>query len=167
VYYFFRSIASTLCALDVGTANPTLNRNHVHPLQLEWPPLAEQRTIVEILGALDDKIELKRRMNQTLESMARAIFRSWFVDFDPVVARAAGGQPFGMSTDVAAFFPDRFADPGMGPIPFGWDVQTVGAIAARVAIGPFGSRITRDNFVMTGVPVIRGNNLNDGFFRGR
>jgi type I restriction enzyme S subunit len=96
--------------------------------------------------------------------MARAIFRSWFVDFDPVVANAAGRQPFGMSSDIAALFPSAFVDSRMGTIPSGWVVQAVAAIAARVAIGPFGSRITRDNFVADGVPVIRGNNLGDGFW---
>jgi type I restriction enzyme S subunit len=82
--------------------------------------VAEQRGIGRALGALDDKISLNRRMNRTLESMARAIFRSWFVDFDPVVAKAASRQPFGMSADVAALFPDRFVDAGIGPIPCGW-----------------------------------------------
>jgi type I restriction enzyme S subunit len=124
VYYFFRSITRNLSALDVGTANPTLNRNHVHPLRMEWPALTEQRAIVDILGALDDKIELNRRMNQTLESMSRAIFRSWFVDFDPVVAKAAGRQPFGMSADVAALFPNRFVESVIGPVPEGWPVRS-------------------------------------------
>jgi type I restriction enzyme S subunit len=89
-------------------------------LKVWLPPIEEQRSIGYILGALDDKIELNRRMNQTLESMARATFRSWFVDFDPVVAKAVGRQPFGMSADVAALFPDSFADSVTTPIPSGW-----------------------------------------------
>jgi type I restriction enzyme S subunit len=76
---------------------------------------------------LDDKIELNRRMNQTLESMARAIFRSWFVDFDPVVAKAEGRQPFGMSAEVAALFPNRFAD----QIPKGWRADELAALASN------------------------------------
>jgi type I restriction enzyme S subunit len=90
--------------------------------EVSLPSLHEQEGITAILERLDDKIELNRRMNQTLESMARAIFRSWFVDFDPVVAKAAGRQPFGMSADVAALFPHRFVDSGMGPIPSGWQL---------------------------------------------
>ena len=135
VYYFFRSITRNLSALDVGTANPTLNRNHVHPLQVEWPTLTEQRTIVEILGALDDKIELNRRMNRTLESTARAIFRSWFVDFDPVVAKAAGRLPFGTSADLATLFPDRFQEAEFGPLPDSWRIGTLRDCCIRVENG--------------------------------
>ena len=80
VYYFFKYLTPVLSALDVGSANPTLNRNHVHPFHTIWPPLPEQRAIAGILGALDDKIEVNRRMNATLESMAQAVFRQWFMD---------------------------------------------------------------------------------------
>lgn len=82
VYYFFRSLAPRLASLDVGSANPTLNRNHVHPIGVSWPPLSEQRAISSILGALDDKIELNRRMNETLEGLARALFDYAFGDGD-------------------------------------------------------------------------------------
>ena len=104
----------------VGTTMPNLNTAILSAVPFVVPPVAEQREIGRALGALDDKISLNRRMNRTLESMARAIFRSWFVDFDPVVAKAASRQPFGMSADVAALFPDRFVDAGIGPIPCGW-----------------------------------------------
>jgi type I restriction enzyme S subunit len=93
------------------------------------PQRGEQRAIVHILGALDDKIELNRRMNQTLEALARAIFNSWFVDFDPVVAKAAGRKPVGMSEDTARLFPDSFEDSPLGPIPKGWRVGRLGEIA--------------------------------------
>jgi type I restriction enzyme S subunit len=81
VYYFFKNLS--VMHLDVGSANPTLNRNHVHPIPTLWPPLPEQQRITTLLGALDDKIDLNRRMNETLEAMARALFKSWFVDFEP------------------------------------------------------------------------------------
>jgi type I restriction enzyme S subunit len=153
VYYFFRSITRNLSALDVGTANPTLNRNHVHPLRMEWPALTEQRAIVDILGALDDKIELNRRMNQTLESMARAIFRSWLVDFDPVVAKAAGRQPFGMSADVAALFPGRFVNSAIGAIPAAWSTRSIHDVAHFVNGAPFnGSHFSPDR---SGLPIIK------------
>ncbi len=71
--------------------------------------IAEQRAIAHILGTLDDKIELNRRMNETLEAMARAIFKSWFVDFDPVRAKAAGRDP-GLPKPIADHFPDSFKD---------------------------------------------------------
>lgn len=79
VYYFFKWFASRIALLDVGSANPTLNRNHVHPIPVRWPPLGEQRRIARMLGALDDRIELNRRMSETLQMTARALFRSWFV----------------------------------------------------------------------------------------
>lgn len=86
------------------------------------PPLEEQHAIAGTLGALDDKIELNRQMNRTLEAMARAIFTSWFVDFDPVTAKAAGGQPVGLDAGTITLFPDRFVDSDLGHIPAGWRV---------------------------------------------
>lgn len=84
------------------------------------PPSDEQRAIAHILGTLDDKIELNRRTNETLEAMARALFKSWFVDFDPVHAKKAGRKPEGMGAETAALFPDDFEDSEMGKIPRGW-----------------------------------------------
>ena len=88
-----------------------------------FPPPAEQRAIAHILGTLDDKIELNRRMNETLEAMARALFKSWFVDFDPVRAKAEGRDP-GLPKPLADLFPDRFVDSELGEIPEGWEVSS-------------------------------------------
>jgi type I restriction enzyme S subunit len=90
------------------------------------PPLPEQRAIAHILGSLDDKIELNRQMNKTLEAMARAIFKSWFVDFDPVRAKAEG-RPTGLPDDIAALFPDSFENSEFGEIPKGWEVKPIGS----------------------------------------
>jgi len=95
-------------------------------MKITLPPLPEQRAIARILGALDDKIELNRRMNHTLEEMARALFKSWFVDFDPVTAKAEGRVPFGMNAETASQFPAEFEDTEEGSIPKGWKVGTVG-----------------------------------------
>ena len=108
---------------------PGVNRNHLHLIPVGVPPLAEQHAIAEVLGALDDKIELNRRMNATLEELARTIFRSWFVDFDPVHARAEGRAPFGMDADTAALFPDAFVPSELGGIPVGWTVTELSGIA--------------------------------------
>lgn len=89
-------------------------------MHVTLPPNKEQRAIAEILGALDDKIELNRQMNRTLEQTAQALFRSWFMDFDPVVAKADGRQPYGMDVETAALFPDGFENSDAGPIPAGW-----------------------------------------------
>ncbi len=107
-------------------AVPGVNRNHLHQAIVTLPPLPEQRAIAGILGALDDKIDLNRRMNETLEAMARAIFKSWFVDFDPVRAKMEGRQPFGMDQATAALFPDRLVESEIGLIPEGWEVTTLG-----------------------------------------
>jgi type I restriction enzyme S subunit len=126
VYYFFKWKTASLAALDVGSANPTLNRNHVHPMKVRWPELTLQIVISEILKTLDDKIELNRKMNETLEQMARAMFKSWFIDFDPVKAKRDGKKPFGMDDATAALFPDSFEPSELGEIPRGWKVRHLG-----------------------------------------
>ncbi|MDI6719550.1 MAG: restriction endonuclease subunit S [Methanomicrobiales archaeon] len=120
VYYFFKDLAPVLAKMDVGSANPTLNRNHVHPMKIKWPSISVQRTIANILGSLDDKIELNRQMSETLEAMARAIFKSWFVDFDPVRAKAEGRQPVGMDAETVALIPSEFEVINGQNIPKGW-----------------------------------------------
>jgi type I restriction enzyme, S subunit len=112
--------------IAVGATMPSLNTKILSDLPIYYPPLPEQRAIAHILGSLDDKIEANRRQNETLEAIARAIFRSWFVDFDPVHAKARGEQPAGMDAATAALFPDRFEDSALGPIPAGWRVGNVG-----------------------------------------
>ena len=94
-------------------------------IEVPLPPLPKQRAIAHILGTLDDKIELNRRMNGTLEAMARALFKSWFVDFDPVRATMAG-RDTGLPQDLADLFPDRMVDSELGEIPEGWEVKALG-----------------------------------------
>lgn len=100
--------------------------------------LATQKAIAHILGTLDDKIELNRRMNRTLEQIAKAIFKSWFIDFDPVRAKAEGRQPEGMDAEVAALFPSEFEDSELGEIPRGWKASKLGdiAIEKRDSVNP-------------------------------
>lgn len=92
-------------------------------LPLRLPPVSEQRAIVSVLGSLDDKIELSRRMNVTLEETAEALFNCWFVDFDPVRVKMEGRQPYGMDDETADLFPDSFEDSPLGEIPKGWSVE--------------------------------------------
>ncbi len=122
--------------MDVGSANPTLNRNHVHPLAISWPPLTEQKAIAGVLGALDDKIECNRRCSATLEAMARALFQSWFVDFDPVRAKLDGRTPAHLDPATAALFPDSFQESGDGHIPKGWQIQRICETVEEVFDGP-------------------------------
>src|SRR5690606_15625853 len=114
----------------------------------------EQRAIAHILGTLDDKIELNRRMNETLEAMARALFKSWFVDFDPVRAKAQGQTPAGMDPATAALFPSEFEPSELGEIPKRWRASTLGAEAKRcggvVQTGPFGSQLHASDYAPEG-----------------
>ncbi len=108
-------------------------------LTVTIPPLPEQKAIASILGALDDKIELNRRMNATLEAMARALFQSWFVDFDPVRAKLDGRQPAGLDPATAALFPDSFQDSPLGPIPTGWEAGVLDNLVESVIGGDWGA----------------------------
>jgi type I restriction enzyme S subunit len=119
-YYLLKSL--NLANFNAGSGVPTLNRNHIHPIPVRVPEdTYEQRVIAHILGALDDKIELNRRMNETLEAIAHEIFESWFVDFDPVRAKAEG-RDLGLPKHIADLFPDSFEDSELGEIPKGWEV---------------------------------------------
>ncbi|MGV8088373.1 MAG: restriction endonuclease subunit S [Methanomicrobiales archaeon] len=111
--------------LNVGAVFDSLKCADVPNFELSIPPLPAQRRIAHILGSLDDKIELNRQMNETLEAMARAIFKSWFVDFDPVRAKAEGRQPAGMDAETAALFPDDFEEVEGREVPRGWRIQSI------------------------------------------
>jgi type I restriction enzyme S subunit len=108
--------------LNVGALFNSLNCGDIPQFELPIPPLPTQHAIARILGSLDDKIELNRQMNETLEAMARAIFQSWFVDFDPVRAKAEGRQPAGMDGETAALFPDGFEEVDGREVPRGWRI---------------------------------------------
>jgi type I restriction enzyme S subunit len=145
-------------SFNSGGSRRAITKGHIESFRLALPPLPEQRAIAHILGTLDDKIELNRRMNETLEAMARALFKSWFVDFDPVHAKAQGRKPAGMDAATAALFPSEFQDSDLGPIPKGWRATTLGAEAERcggaVQTGPFGSQLHASDYVPLGVPVV-------------
>lgn len=134
VYYNLSQRKIELRSMASGSAQPILNKGHFSQVGIELPKIPEQRAIAHILGSLDDKIELNRRMNQTLEAMARAIFKSWFVDFDPVRAKAEG-RPTGLPDDIDALFPDSFEDSELGEIPKGWEVSTIGENAEKLSKG--------------------------------
>ena len=130
-YYLLKSL--DLAQFNAGSGVPTLNRNHIHPLPVSVPPADEQRDIGHVLGTLDEKIELNRRKNETLEAMARALFKSWFVDFEPVQSKMdrrwrRGESLPGLPTELYDLFPDRLVDSELGEIPEGWEVKTIGGV---------------------------------------
>ena len=124
-----REFTDYVLSVQTGTAVPHISGNQIGEYEFLLPSLPEQRTIAHILGTLDDKIELNRRMNETLDAMARALFKSWFVDFDPVRAKAAG-RDSGLPQPLADLFPAHLADSDLGEIPEGWEAGTVAALSA-------------------------------------
>lgn len=125
-YYLLLRDRPALVEQGNGSVFTNLKTEILKNHRVNIPPLAEQKRISGILGALDDKIELNRRMNETLEQMAKALFKSWFVDFDPVHAKATGRHPAGMDKATADLFPDSFVDSELGKIPKGWEVARLG-----------------------------------------
>jgi len=123
-----RAFTDHVLAVQTGTAVPHISGDQIRSFDFPLPSLPEQRAIAEILGAFDDKIELNRRMNKTLEAVARALFKSWFVDFDPVRARSGGRDP-GLPASIATMFPDSLDDNGAGEAPDGWRTASLGDLA--------------------------------------
>jgi type I restriction enzyme, S subunit len=115
-------------AYKAGSVQGYTNIPTIKRLPAPVPSLNEQRAIAHILGTLDEKIDLNRRMNETLEAMARALFKAWFVDFDPVRAKAEGRDP-GLPKPLADLFPDCFLDSELGEVPKDWRVGTLGDVA--------------------------------------
>jgi len=107
-----------------GSARDFVRRDDYRNLKIPAPPLPEQRTIAHILSTLDDKIELNCRMSETLEAMAQALFKSWFVDFDPVRAKMEGRDP-GLPKEIADLFPSRMVESELGEIPEGWAAESI------------------------------------------
>ena len=129
LYYWIQSHEFTLQSSAVkGQTDMAdyVSLTDMRRMRITVPDPSVQRRIAQVLGTLDDKIELNRRTNETLEAMAQAMFKSWFVDFDPVRAKAAGRQPEGMDADTAALFPDSFEKSELGEIPKGWKVSRIG-----------------------------------------
>ena len=108
------------------TVQTTINLKDVRALPIPIPPPAERHRIAEFVSALDDRIALLRETNATLEAIAQALFKSWFVDFDPVCAKQQGLTPAGLDEATAALFPDSFEESALGSVPKGWSVQAVG-----------------------------------------
>ncbi len=128
-YYVLSSnkFQTILKNLNIGAAQPSIRVPHFINQSILIPSLEEQGKIADILGTLDDKIELNRQMNQTLEAMARAIFKSWFVDFDPVYAKMEG-RDYPLPPEIMDLFPDELEESELGLIPKGWRVGGLGEI---------------------------------------
>ncbi len=146
-----------------GSVTQKINLNTLRKVPVPLFPLCQQKAIAHILGTLDDKIELNREMNQTLEAMARAIFKSWFVDFDPVRAKMEGRQPAGMDAATAEFFPDEFEESALGMIPKGWRVGTIDNCTSLILDyrGKTPKKLQGD-WSLSGIPAISAKNIKTG-----
>ena len=147
-------LAYALQATDIsgyltGSTMPKLTKGNMNQIRLRLPEIHEQNRIVEILSVIDEKIENNQRMNETLEEMGRAIFKSWFIDFDPVHAKAAGKAPMNMNAETAALFPNSFCDAGR---PIGGSVKTLGDLI----LPKRGKTITKSKTKSGTIPVVAG-----------
>ena len=157
-FYFLKALDFE--RYNSGSAQPSLNRNFIYPIPVRIPPLAEQKAIASVIGTLDDKIELNRRMNVTLESIARTLFQSWFIDFDPVRAKLDRLKPDGLDAETATLFPASFQDSPIGPVPKGWKVERFDAhITADRGLSYKGEGLRDDG---TGIPMHNLNSVYEG-----
>lgn len=141
------------------TVQTTINLKDLRALPVPMAPQYEREQIIELIGSLDDRITLLRETSATLETIARALFKSWFVDFEPVRSKAAGLEPEGMDAATAALFPDGFEDSELGLVPRGW---RVGQLSNELRIA-YGKNLSTTNLLAEGFPVFGGNGQ-IGFF---
>ena len=137
-YYLLQTL--NLAAFNSGSAQPSLNRNLIYSVPVTLPSIREQHLIAEMLRDLDDRIALLRETNATLEAIAQALFKSWFVDFDPVRAKMAGRAPEGMDEATAALFPAEFEESGQRLTPKGWIPTAVADVCSVVKGKSYSSR---------------------------
>ena len=148
--YPYQELFIFIATSSGGQAN--LSPKQILGAPVRYPKIGEQRAIAHILGTLDDKIELNRRMNETLEEMARALFKSWFVDFDPVRAKMEG-RDTGLPPDVADLFPDRLVESELGEIPERWEVKALGELIELA----YGKALKADDRKSGSIPVYGSN----------
>ena len=142
------------------TVQTTINLKDLRALPIPLPPVHERDAITAMVGALDDRITLLRETNATLEAIAQALFKSWFVDFDPVRAKMEGRAPAGMNEATAALFPDSFEETELGAVPRGWRLVPFGQLLGHTIGGDWGSEVP-DEKNDTQVAIIRGTDIPD------
>ncbi|MGP1683946.1 MAG: restriction endonuclease subunit S [Giesbergeria sp.] len=161
-YYLLQTL--NLASFNSGSAQPSLNRNFLYSIPLKIPPRGEQDNIVALLRSLDDRITLLRETNATLEAIAQALFKSWFVDFDPVRAKMEGRAPEGMDEATAALFPDALQESELGWVPKGWRVLRLGDATERITKGTTPTTLKRP-FVEQGINFVKAESMTgDGGF---
>jgi type I restriction enzyme S subunit len=156
-YYLLQTL--NLAGYNSGSAQPSLNRNFIYSIRIQVPARCEQDEIAHLLNSLDNRIALLRETNATVEAIAKALFKSWFVDFDPVRAKQQGLSPVGMDDATAALFPDSFEESRQGSIPKGWKATSIYDVAQVIYGAPFASG--KFNSEGIGRPLVRIRDLRD------
>jgi type I restriction enzyme S subunit len=159
LYYVVLNDREKLVAKGSGSVFTNLKTEILKNHEICLPSISEQKFIAEILGDIDDLIQMNAELNSELEEVAKTIFKSWFVDFDPVKAKMAGEKPAGMDEATASLFPDSLEDSELGPIPTGWDVRTIGTLCESL-LGGTPSR-SRAEFWGGDIPWINSGKIND------
>lgn len=129
--------------ITIGSTQKALTIVSLNNIEIDLPSITEQNKIVEVISAIQEKIELNQEMNETLEEIAKVTFKSWFIDFDPVKAKAEG-KPTGLSKEISDLFPDSFEDSELGEIPKGWRITSLNDITSKFTTG----LNPRKNFVL-------------------
>ncbi len=153
-----REVRADLMGRSTGTTVQGIRQSELRRVRLPVPDLSQQVAAASLLRTLDDRIALLRETNVTLEAIAQAMFKSWFIDFDPVHAKSQGLAPAGMDDATAALFPERFEDSASGSVPAGWACIDLAELTRRfggtIQTGPFGSQLHASDYVESGVPVV-------------
>jgi type I restriction enzyme, S subunit len=164
VYYWLSSpqMKWVVESYNSGSTVPLINLGSVRRFPIPNFPLTTQKKISEILSTIDSKLLLGNKISSTLQSLISLLFRSWFIDFDPVKAKAEGKFPYGMDEETAALFPDSFVDSNFGSIPHGWSLETLGSMATNQAESFDFSNKSEVIFINTG-DVLNGELLHSDF----
>lgn len=159
IYYLIseQKFTDYLVSHATGSAYPAVSPESIMNAPVPLLNYAKQKTIADILSSLDDKIELNRQMCKTLEDVVSTLFKSWFIDFDPVNAKAAGREPEGLSPEISELFPDSFIDSSLGLIPSSWKIKKLGDVSQIDNGFAFKSQDYREN----GIYILRTKNFSD------
>lgn len=158
---YYQLLTANINGMDSGSAIPSTSRDEFYKLPVTMPPFDEQVQIADALMLLDDRIDILRQTNATLESIAQALFKSWFIDFDPVRAKAEGREPEGIDAATAALFPSDVEESALGLIPKGWRVAAISSVVADVYDGPHATPPeASEGAVFLGIKNLTGISLN-------
>ncbi len=141
-----------------GSVFTNINKDQLHKMKCYLPDEDNLKKINQLLGNISQKIELNQKMNETLEEIAKTLFKSWFIDFDPVRAKAER-RATGLSKEISDLFPDSFEVSELGEIPRDWKVENIESLTSKIAMGPFGSDMKTSTYVEEGIPIISGKQM--------